>query len=243
MKIHLVRTKEYQVKEITKVYNLLFPIPGFMRFVLTDKALLFETNNFEWDELFDAAATFRAEKQIPEEDIIVVITTLKNKYNWFSAPNIGGHRDIFIDASDWENYIYAEPAYPIAFEVIINVIQLFMLKSYDSPIIHQESIGCINDFCGWKPDITFKLRTADICGDCLSAMEETLPDKSMISQSLEIMEVLRQGMLYSKLWRKNPEFETHLPFPVELFTVPVLSEPREYEAAEYWRYELWAELD
>ena len=30
--------------------------------------------------------------------------------------------------------------------------------------------------------------------------------------------------------------------PVELFTVPVLSEPREYEAAEYWRYELEAEL-
>ena len=28
--------------------------------------------------------------------------------------------------------------------------------------------------------------------------------------------------------------------PVELFTVPVLSEPREYEAAEYWRYELGA---
>lgn len=25
-------------------------------------------------------------------------------------------------------------------------------------------------------------------------------------------------------------------------TVPVLSEPREYEAAEYWRYELGAEL-
>ena len=24
---------------------------------------------------------------------------------------------------------------------------------------------------------------------------------------------------------------------------PVLSEPREYEAAEYWRYELGAELD
>ena len=29
----------------------------------------------------------------------------------------------------------------------------------------------------------------------------------------------------------------------ELFTVPVLSEPWEYEAAEYWRYELGAELD
>ena len=31
--------------------------------------------------------------------------------------------------------------------------------------------------------------------------------------------------------------------PVELFTVPVLSEPREYKVAEYWRYEFGAELD
>ena len=37
-------------------------------------------------------------------------------------------------------------------------------------------------------------------------------------------------------------FASTLGVPVELFTVPVLSEPREYEAAEYWRYELGAEL-
>lgn len=37
-------------------------------------------------------------------------------------------------------------------------------------------------------------------------------------------------------------FASTLSVPVELFTVPVLSEPREYEAAEYWRYELGAEL-
>ena len=34
----------------------------------------------------------------------------------------------------------------------------------------------------------------------------------------------------------------NLGVPIELFTVPVLSEPREYEAAEYWRYEFGAEL-
>ena len=38
-------------------------------------------------------------------------------------------------------------------------------------------------------------------------------------------------------------FASTLGVPVELFIVPVLSEPREYEAAEYWRYELGAELD
>ena len=37
-------------------------------------------------------------------------------------------------------------------------------------------------------------------------------------------------------------FASTLGVPVELFTVPVLSEPREYEAAEYWRYDVAAEL-
>ena len=38
-------------------------------------------------------------------------------------------------------------------------------------------------------------------------------------------------------------FASTLGVLIELFTVPVLSKPREYEAAEYWRYELGAELD
>ena len=38
-------------------------------------------------------------------------------------------------------------------------------------------------------------------------------------------------------------FASTLGVPVELFTVPVLSEPREYEVAEYWRYELGTEMD
>ena len=30
--------------------------------------------------------------------------------------------------------------------------------------------------------------------------------------------------------------------PVDIFTVPVLSEPKEYEAASFWMHELAAEL-
>ena len=37
-------------------------------------------------------------------------------------------------------------------------------------------------------------------------------------------------------------FGSILCVPFELFTVPLLSESREYEAAEYWKYELVAEL-
>lgn len=38
-------------------------------------------------------------------------------------------------------------------------------------------------------------------------------------------------------------FAATLGVPIELFTVPVFSDFREYEAASYWRFELGAELD
>ena len=38
-------------------------------------------------------------------------------------------------------------------------------------------------------------------------------------------------------------FASTLGVPVELFTVPVLSELREYEAASFWMHELGAELE
>ena len=38
-------------------------------------------------------------------------------------------------------------------------------------------------------------------------------------------------------------FASTLGVPIELFTVPVLSEPREYEAASFWMHELGADLE
>ena len=38
-------------------------------------------------------------------------------------------------------------------------------------------------------------------------------------------------------------FASTLGVLIELFTVPVLSEPREYEAASFWMHKLGAELE
>lgn len=73
-----------------------------------------------------------------------------------------GERTIFIHASEWENYIYSEPQFPIAYEIVANVLQSLLFAKLGEDIfkyVHQEQICCMNDMCSWKPDITFKLRT------------------------------------------------------------------------------------
>ena len=74
-----------------------------LNFVLVEKALPFAKENFEWEEIFDDIEIFRIREVIPPEDIIVVVTKLKDKNEWFSAPNPKGTNEIFIDGSDWEN--------------------------------------------------------------------------------------------------------------------------------------------
>lgn len=215
MKVHLSRTSNYHAAELRKVFDLLYLHPGSLSFSLTEKILMFDKNNFKWEEMFTAIEAFRFSQSIPEEEIIIVITKLKNENDWFSAPNPKGTNAIFIDGSDWENYIYADAPFPIAYEVVANILQRLMFKTlddFDSPLIHKMPIGCINDFCNWKPDVTYKLRTADICSDCLSEMEEKISDKTIIPQAISIIESLRKGMLFSKMFQKAPNFEENLPF-------------------------------
>src|SRR4051794_11696922 len=47
-----------------------------------------------------------------------------------------------------------------------------MLVSSDRA--HQETRGCLFDFCANKPDYAFKIRTADVCPDCLNFLHVRL---------------------------------------------------------------------
>ena len=154
---------------------MLFPFIGPMQFIEEKVPLLFECENFEWENFFISCTDYRNENNFKEDDYLVVLTELKNNANWFSSFSFKGERTIFIHGTEWDNYIYCEPHYPIAFEVVANVLQSYSFIKHGDEIMnffHQEPIGCINDMCSWKVDISFKLRTADICSACLKMFSD-----------------------------------------------------------------------
>jgi len=72
----------------------------------------------------------------------------------------------------------------------------------------------ISDLCLWKPDISYKLRTADVCEDCLTRLQERGASPTLIIQALKAFEALRKHMLFSKDFRGIETDESKLPFPV-----------------------------
>ena len=204
MKIRITRTVKLHQNILKKVVAELLLINGSMTFIEERVPIMFEEDDFEWNNFFNICAKYRESNQFDENDFLVVLTELRNDANWFSAFSQTGERTVFIHASDWENYIYSEPEFPIAYEVVTNVMQSLSYKELNKDFykyVHVEPIGCINDMCGWKPDITFKLRTGDICPECLTLFSSII-QKDIIEQSVTIFESTRKRMLFNKAWQK-----------------------------------------
>ena len=119
----------------------------------------------EWDDVFKKCAKYRRKNNTPEHELIVLLTRHANEYNWFSAGDPSGARNYFIQTAMWDLYVDGSPQYAIAYEVAALIIQSQMFDRYDqlAAYAHTEAQGCLNDLCTHKPDIRFKLRTADLC--------------------------------------------------------------------------------
>jgi hypothetical protein len=219
MKIRITRTVKLHQDILKRTIGELLPISGPMIFIEEKNPIMFETDGYDWDDFFNACEKYRISNNFEDNEFLIVLTELKNDINWFSGFELSGERNIFIHASDWENYIYSEPEFPIAYEVIANILQSISYKNVGkvdfNNYIHGDPIGCVNDMCGWKIDITFKLRTGDICPDCLSLFSRFV-EKDVITQTIDIFESLRKKMLHNAAWQKPMSFEENLPFSIAI---------------------------
>jgi hypothetical protein len=132
-----------------------------------------ENTVFTFKDLFYLCGFFRTTKDKSDKDFVVLLTSHENEYNWFSATE---HRNIFVHTEDWEILTKKENKFGIAYQVIENIFQSLIGSSHEvtqaSPNVHFKPIGCINDFCQDKETVVLKLKTADICQDCINAAHE-----------------------------------------------------------------------
>jgi hypothetical protein len=128
---------------------------------------------------------------------VVLLTDMPNHRNWFSAGASGSIPDFFIHTGMWDLYIDGDPKYPIAYELISIPLRMQMFGTYDELIkhAHKQTRGCMNDFCQDKREISFKLRSADICPECLKRLKNQPVDPLLIQQVFRVMEDIRNQLL------------------------------------------------
>ena len=158
----------------------------------------------KWETLFAKCNNYRLRRGINNDEFVILLTEISNDKNWFASLDEKMPTNGFIHTSDWNHFIKCQDSFPIAYEVIALVLQKHMFNDYNEArtSVHVEPIGCVNDLCLEKKNITLKLRTADVCQDCMNKLKDKL-SIAELQHALNIMESLRVKMLFSQNVNQN----------------------------------------
>lgn len=158
----------------------------------------------KWKNLFSEIQEYRERYSIPDSQFVILLTPTANKKNWFALLDENRPYNGFIHTDEWEHYMSCDPAIPIAFEVVALTLQKHIFTKYAEieRLTHERAIGCVSDLCMKKTDIILKMRTADICPDCMARVQSQL-SMPEIHHALSVLESLRIKMLYSQNFRQN----------------------------------------
>jgi hypothetical protein len=65
---------------------------------------------------------------LQKEDFVILLTEVANEKNWFSALDPDNLYNGFVHTDDWEHYIDCQPQFPIAYEVIAQILHHYSIK-------------------------------------------------------------------------------------------------------------------
>ena len=172
---------------------------GFSDFDSISKKLNYDSGRgypLSWKELFSLCDYYRDANHISPNDFVILLTERKNTLNWFSMFEL--QRNAFVHCADWEIFTNAAPQYPIAYEVMANVMRCLMNPKMELsvPYFHETAIGCMNDLCMDKKSIMLKLKTGDICAVCHTKLIDEQVDERIIEQAFDIFEGIRKQFLF-----------------------------------------------
>jgi hypothetical protein len=158
---------------------------------------------FSWEEIFSICNRYRKRKKVNSNDIVILLTDEGNELNWFSGFDSENKGNYFIHASIWDLYTGGDPRYPVAYQVVTLLLKHLMFENGQdaSKAYHKITRGCMMDFCEEKKQISIKMRTADICGDCQRIISERQIPTPYIKYTTDVMEFIREKILHRNRYR------------------------------------------
>ncbi len=171
-----------------------------------------------WVDTFAAIRGVRDSENIAAETFIYLLTKTENENNWFAVEDPDNMRNGFGHVGDFSWATSAPNSAVVSHYLLKGIFNTLVQEAGIEWISlwHRKPRGCFFDFCEVKSDLNFKLRTADICGDCLTVFQSIgIPD-SLLAQTVTIMEATRRQALNTGQFLP-PEVSFHgWPFPVAI---------------------------
>lgn len=204
MKIFLACTDGVSDQLVDLVNTELNNIGGPLSFTILPESKVSSPTEDSFDDFFEILRDLRVKNSIEENDHLCLLTEKENEDNWFSAFD-GNEANYFIHTEGWDYLIESSPEIPIAYQVLANFFQKTTYESLDNlhEWAHEEAIGCINDMCISKTDVSLKVRTGDICKKCCHDWINGGFSNEILEHILEIINSLRESALLSRDFSKT----------------------------------------
>lgn len=166
-----------------------------------------------WDWFFQQLSIYRSMRKIDDVDYIFYLSDIANGLNWFGAV-ADNMKDHFIHTAGWSVFFgeFIDHRFPIAYEVVTFLLRDMMFDNRELMLrnVHSEARGCANDFCREKREIILKMRTADVCLDCLEVLAKRDVSTLLTRQLFNTIDGIRENLTFkgrSRLLKKPSSIE------------------------------------
>lgn len=222
MNVHIIRDEHCPLAVYQNVFDKLSKSAGLIRFVKSkDDALIQDDTDDMFDEkerkpmnkyhflsfsqLYDICEKYRRKHSIDKNDHVFLLSGANNYQNWFS--NMDHERNnYFVQVTEWELFFGAEieVSFILCYQVMAWLLKrkIFFSESQVMAAVHTKARGCMMDFCQEKRDITLKIRTADLCPDCLNIIKSKDVPFNFLNQVFSLWEEIRKNIIF----RERAEF-------------------------------------
>lgn len=172
------------------------PIPFFETRFRTRKTV-------DWTEIFGMCSRLRQQHDIGADEFVVLLMAFNNTRNWFAAGSPDAQCNFFVHTEDWDFFIGSDQRFPVAYQIASGIVKKLVFNDLSdlNDHWHEKSRACMMDFCSKKEEVKLKMRTADVCTDCLELFEKRGLSPVIFDQVLRILDGIRGQMLLKSRFR------------------------------------------
>lgn len=202
---HIIYGSDIPKTSIDRIKELIEKEKGILRFRFhaVDDWHLEQGDTLSLSSLFEHGRRFRMSKGNLAEDFVITLTDRPNVQNFYASLDPTDNRTGFIHTGDWELFIDCERELPVTFTIVNLLIAYHTSPNFEQmyDFLHHRPIGCANDLCFNKREVIFKLRTGDVCADCIRAMQANGWSDLGIDHAMRILTMLSQDMRFNRYFQ------------------------------------------